>query len=226
MLKIIKNLKQYQKLPQNEKIYVYLDEKAVQNTPKNYNNEKLVNLNEITNIFQYDKNILNYKFRETAAKKLIQVAEKLKKQGITIEIFELYRSLKKQTKEFNEIKKQIQEENPTLTQEEIWEKTTQFIADPSLTPPHCTGGAVDLRLLDKNGNPLDFGVEINSVSKKSYLNTKNISKTAQKNRNLLISTMLEAEFAPLATEWWHYSYGDLYWSAFYNQPALYNVINL
>ncbi len=52
------------------------------------------------------------------------------------------------------------------------------------------------------------------------------SKEIQSNRELLLSGMLFAGFAPLATEWWHFSYGDRLWGMYYDRPAIFNVCDL
>ena len=39
------------------------------------------------------------------------------------------------------------------------------------------------------------------------------------NRGLLQDAMVAAGFAPFYGEWWHFSYGDREWAAFYYRPA-------
>jgi zinc D-Ala-D-Ala dipeptidase len=39
------------------------------------------------------------------------------------------------------------------------------------------------------------------------------------NRALLHDAMVAAGFAPFYGEWWHFSYGDREWAAFYERPA-------
>jgi zinc D-Ala-D-Ala dipeptidase len=89
--------------------------------------------------------------------------------------------------------------------------------------PHTTGGAVDLTLMDKNGEPIEMGTEVNASPLKSdyatYTAAKNISKWAKKNRALLSEVMIEAGFVNYPTEWWHWSYGDKYWALQSGAPA-------
>nr|WP_272876316.1 M15 family metallopeptidase [Allochromatium tepidum] len=48
---------------------------------------------------------------------------------------------------------------------------------------------------------------------------------AQAHRRLLLLAMLQAGFAPMPSEWWHYSYGDCYWAAYAQQPqAIYGQV--
>lgn len=175
-------------------------------------------------LLKFSGEIHNKLLRKTGAEKLLEAAKLANDQGLDLEIHSLFRSLERQKTEFDLIRADFEKDHPNASELEIWEMTTQFIADPSLAPPHCTGSAVDLRLLDKKGELLDMGVPINTVDEKSYLMSDQISFEAKENRNILLNILLKAGFAPLATEWWHYSYGDCYWAAFYNQKALHDVI--
>ena len=54
-----------------------------------------------------------------------------------------------------------------------------------------------------------------------------ISTEELENRLLLHDLMLEEGFAPCYKKWWHFSYGDLEWAAFYNlSESLYSPIFL
>lgn len=98
-----------------------------------------------------------------------------------------------------------------------------FVADPDdtvLVAPHTLGAAVDLTLaVDENPLPLgsDFD-QFDETAASLYLENK-AELTAQEEldrdlRRLLGNVMLQAGFAPLQSEWWHWSYGDQRWAAF------------
>ena len=90
---------------------------------------------------------------------------------------------------------------------------------------HPTGGAVDIRIIDANGKPLDMGTDIHDFVKNSYVHTPFISKEAWHNRQLLRLCMLTAGFAPYDGEWWHFSYGDREWARYYGKlDAIYDQI--
>lgn len=119
---------------------------------------------------------------------------------------------------------------PEKTEQELYKMNLEFVADPqNFIPPHSTGAAVDLYLFDNDKNaPLDMGCPINYPDDLSWTwNMQNLTSEQQKNRIFLTELMIANGFANLASEWWHYSYGDQYWALFYDQEeALFNAIEL
>lgn len=99
----------------------------------------------------------------------------------------------------------------------------KYVADPDdeeLVAPHTMGAAVDLTL-SVAGKPLPLGSDFDQFDETSaamHLERKpNLSKPEKLDRDLrrlLGKVMLEAGFAPLSSEWWHWSYGDQRWAAF------------
>lgn len=99
----------------------------------------------------------------------------------------------------------------------------KYVADPDdeeLVAPHTMGAAVDLTL-SVAGKPLPLGSDFDQFDETSaamHLERKpNLSKREKLDRDLrrlLGKVMLEAGFAPLSSEWWHWSYGDQRWAAF------------
>lgn len=91
---------------------------------------------------------------------------------------------------------------------------------------HPTGGAVDVQLVTRDKKiPVDMGTERHNFSEDSYTFSPFINPVAKTNRSLLRAAMLKAGFAPFDGEWWHFSYGDREWAAWYKQPeSLYSPI--
>ena len=80
-------------------------------------------------------------------------------------------------------------------------------------PPHSTGAALDLTIVDANGITLDMGTKIDELSEKSASDYfKNSNTVYEKNRELLVGLMCGVGFTQLPTEWWHFSYGDQIWA--------------
>ena len=101
-----------------------------------------------------------------------------------------------------------------------------FVSDPDIElPPHVCGAAVDVELVDAaTGQPLDFGSPINATSEKSFLHYPELTDLQRHNRQTLLVAMLTAGFASLASEWWHFSYGDQVWAWFYGESeSLYSL---
>ncbi len=98
-----------------------------------------------------------------------------------------------------------------------------MIAVPEIAG-HPTGGAVDIQIV-KDDMPLDMGTKIWEFTKDPYTFSPFIEQDARDNRLLLRSIMMDVGFAPFDGEWWHFSYGDKEWAAYYKKPsAVYNQI--
>jgi zinc D-Ala-D-Ala dipeptidase len=95
----------------------------------------------------------------------------------------------------------------------------QFWAVPNLNPltppPHSTGAAIDLTIIDGTGQPIDMGGEIDELSVRSYPEHYvglADAEESDKNRQLLNYCMSQAGFERHYHEWWHFSYGDQLWA--------------
>ncbi len=87
--------------------------------------------------------------------------------------------------------------------------------DPRTPPPHSTGAAVDLTLVDHSGEPMPMGSAIDALGSEShpdYFATDPRQPTAHCNRLRLRQAMLAAGFVMHPWEWWHFSYGDQLWA--------------
>jgi zinc D-Ala-D-Ala dipeptidase len=104
---------------------------------------------------------------------------------------------------------------------QIQEQVHQFWAvpspDPALPPPHSTGAAVDLTIVNGAGSPLEMGSPIDECSPRSYPDhfataTQETEQRYHFNRLLLRRVMTQAGFSNHPQEWWHFSYGDQLWA--------------
>ena len=105
--------------------------------------------------------------------------------------------------------------------QQIFEQVYEFWAapnlDPACPPPHSTGAAVDVTLVDGDGTAISMGSPIDEPSPRSYPNHfANSMLSAEQvyhhNRQLLRTIMCEAGFCQHPNEWWHFSYGDQMWA--------------
>lgn len=133
-----------------------------------------------------------------------------------LEIFCGYRPMDIQEENFAHIRKLVLEEDPTLEGDALKEKIHRFSAAPEVAG-HPTGGAVDVQISTPHG-ALDMGTPIHSYSKDTYTFSPFIHREAWHNRQILRACMVKAGFAPFDGEWWHFSYGDREWAAYYNKP--------
>lgn len=84
-------------------------------------------------------------------------------------------------------------------------------------PPHSTGAAVDLTIINEEGELLDMGSVIDAMGEVSLPNYFVGSSEKQEmsfhaNRELLNGAMSRARFRRLPHEWWHFSFGDQVWA--------------
>lgn len=95
----------------------------------------------------------------------------------------------------------------------------KFVADPTgtgpQTPPHLTGGAVDVVLLF-NGQVVDLGAAYDETSAKArtdYYDFKRDERSRQisANRKILTTAMRSAGLANYPDEYWHWEYGTVFW---------------
>lgn len=112
----------------------------------------------------------------------------------------------------------------TLTpaqRQELYTQVYEFWAfpdpDPTRPPPHSTGGAIDVTLLDAMGQVVDMGGAIDEISPRSYPSyyDEGKSPTEQQfraHRELLKQVMSQAGFQQHPNEWWHFCYGDQLWA--------------
>ncbi|AFZ33804.1 peptidase M15D vanX D-ala-D-ala dipeptidase [Stanieria cyanosphaera PCC 7437] len=110
--------------------------------------------------------------------------------------------------------------------QKIWDQVYQLWAAPSLDPltppPHSTGAAIDLTLIDDRGITLDLGGQIDEISPRShpdyYAKSQDIKEQQfHRRRQLLERVMLNAGFSRHPREWWHFSLGDQMWAWLHNQ---------
>ena len=201
------------------------------------NNEKLIELNNSHNniICKYKKfdmiPITGEKIlvRESLLKKLQKAATNLAKINpkLNLKIVSGYRHPSIQKKYYKKREKIIKTKHPNLSKKEIIKEICKFIA-PLDTAGHPTGGAIDITIT-KNGKELDMGTKLADISIPEKIETysKTITEKQKENRKLLHDILIEQEFAPFYGEWWHFSYGDKEWAAFYNKKnALYSSITL
>ncbi|MEH2164668.1 MAG: M15 family metallopeptidase [Nostoc sp.] len=110
--------------------------------------------------------------------------------------------------------------------QEIWEAVYGIWAVPSLDektpPPHSTGAAVDVTLVDDCGQIVNMGSPIDEMSERSHPDyyANNDHPEAQQyhaHRQLLQDVMLKVGFQRNPREWWHFSVGDQMWAWLNNQ---------
>lgn len=217
-----------------------IKETTINNIPIYENNEPLINLKDQQEILfgpppDTPLTINDYtKMRKSVYEKLCIAQNKLPSSW-RFKVYEGLRSLDVQEILFNEKLSRLRVQKPQDSEEKLFKKASILISPiksykgTPIIPPHSTGGAVDLELIDTNGNLINLGMEIKDWYKVDpnicKTHSKNISGEEFKNRMVLLEIMLDTGFVNYPNEWWHFSYGDRLWAALTNEKeAFYGAI--
>lgn len=176
-----------------------------------------------------------YYLRESVLARLITAQSNLQKQynNWKIFIFDAYRPVEVQQFMVNYTFNQLLKERG-LTKAELSPEQHQLILtdvyqfwaapslDPATPPPHSTGAALDITLVDEAGKIVDMGSPIDEISPRSYPNyfekSSNINEQQyHQNRLILAEVMVSVGFQQHPNEWWHFSWGDQLWAWLTNQ---------
>ncbi|MDX1266622.1 MAG: M15 family metallopeptidase [Oceanisphaera sp.] len=153
----------------------------------------------------------------------LQKAARLLPAGIDLVVLDGWRPFTVQQYLFDTLSTAMRLHHAGESAAELLTRIRHFVAPPSSTPeapsPHLTGGSVDVTLCDGEGNWLDMGTEFDDISPWSYSAAfEAIGKPSPReadvieNRRLLHSVMTHAGFTNLASEWWHFDYGNQSWA--------------
>ncbi len=134
----------------------------------------------------YDSNIamVQYDLIPMIAKAI----ELFAKDGYTMVICDAYRPTSVQQRWFD------------VVQVHMW------VADPSIGMGgvHDRGTALDITLIDKNGEELEFPTPMHTFTYESSRNSTTMTATARQNMNYMLSVMTQCGFTYIQSEWWHF----------------------
>ncbi len=128
--------------------------------------------------------------RYKTVKMLIKANEEFLTLGYRIKLFDCYR--------------------PLSIQKKMWQIVSdpQYVANPAKGSIHNRGCAVDLTLIDRNGNELDMGTPFDFFGEAASHNYTQLAEDVLQNRKLLREVMLKHQFKSFDSEWWHYNLVD------------------
>lgn len=171
--------------------------------------------------------------REGAARRLAGVNEKLARAELGLFVFDAWRPQAVQVYFHDKwLPNELRCRNPKLEGDALLAEVEAYWAAPSAggdaPSPHSTGGALDLTIRWRGGDPLWMGSLFDDAS--SIANTAHFESTdqndfsfsaeeARANRRLLYWLMRDAGFASNPGEWWHFSFGDQMWAQLTGAPA-------
>ncbi len=126
--------------------------------------------------------------RPPAAAALVRAQARFQKQGLRLKMLDCFR--------------------PRPIQQKLWDKfqDPSYVTPPSKGSMHNRGLAVDLTLVDAQGQQLDMGTPFDFFGPKAHHTYKDLPEEVLANRQLLKSTLEAEGFRGIRTEWWHYSF--------------------
>jgi D-alanyl-D-alanine dipeptidase len=131
--------------------------------------------------------------QKPAAKAIVRVHKKLKKQGLGLVIYDGYR--------------------PWTITKLFWDTVApeqrKFVADPAKGSKHNRGCAVDLGIFDlKTGLAVPMPSGYDEFSDRASPNYAGGTEEERRNRDLLRSLMEDEGYTVNSDEWWHFDYKD------------------
>lgn len=132
--------------------------------------------------------------RRGCLEKLLRVQETFEKMGLSLKVFDGYR--------------------PLHVQKIFWDLVPdkRYIADPAIGSKHNRGAAVDLTLVNADGDELAMPTPFDDLTERAHRDYMELSTDVMANRQLLEEVMLSNGFEPLPTEWWHFN--DNQWETY------------
>ncbi len=157
-----------------------------------------------------------FKVRSDVARRLVVADSVLGSASLVV--VEGHRATAVQERFWNHWYAEVELAHPGWSTEEIGAETARFVAPPGGHPPHSTGGAVDVIVVDASGVEIDMGSALNDPGPKMAMAAV-VGQEARSWRDCLNKAMSIGGFVNYPHEWWHFSYGDQYWAWRTHAPA-------
>jgi zinc D-Ala-D-Ala dipeptidase len=155
--------------------------------------------------------------RREPAEALCRARDRLP-SGLNFKVFDGWRPWEIQQVCARDAEERLRQEHPDWSDEQVAARV-RVMAPPSRIVPrlasHRYGGAVDVTIIDGDGNELDMGVRVGHVSttESDLLHYELLEsepgsreRLARDNRRLLIRSLGPEGFAPYLAEFWHWDY--------------------
>jgi len=142
---------------------------------------------------------------------MVNAAQNALPNGYRLQVSTALRTLGMQRSNWDSYYQQMRSENPDWPTSALRRATNKFHApyDQKAPPGHCTGGAVDVLLLDSAGELLDLTSPL-TFWRGLHLERQDLPE-AKSNRMILSRRCFRSDFE-LRDEYWHYSWGDSAWA--------------
>ncbi len=141
--------------------------------------------------------------RPEVAQAVVRAHRSLQQKGLGLKLYDCYR--------------------PLPVQWELWNTVSipGYVADPRKGSMHNRGSAVDLTIVDAQGQELPMGTAFDFFGPEAHYAYAQLPDSVRQNRILLRETMAAQGFRPIRTEWWHFSFSrknyalsDMLWKCY------------
>ncbi|HEY3411587.1 MAG TPA: M15 family metallopeptidase [Armatimonadota bacterium] len=198
----------------------------LKNLPIHDNGEPLVDFRTCGAVFAPRHSVFPFPrlplLRWGVVARLVEVVKALP-VGWTLHINEGFRPIEVQRLQFEAGRRRFESMFPDMDPAERAALLEDFTAPPDVPevpPPHSTGGALDIRLLDANGEEVDL---VSPFARDDTLHVAAwdapVSPEARANREILGAAMAAGGITNYPAEYWHWSYGDQGWAHRGGHPA-------
>lgn len=156
-----------------------------------------------------------------AALALKKVQEDLKKDSLSLKVFDSYRP----QQAVNHFSKWARNVNDTVMKQQYYPNVDKrnlfrdgYIASKSR---HSSGSTIDLTIVDlKTGKELDMGTPYDYFGEASWYLHEDLTQTQKANRALLHNIMSKHGFRHYPKEWWHFTLrGEPYKNQYFDFPV-------
>jgi D-alanyl-D-alanine dipeptidase len=165
--------------------------------------------------------------RESVARRLCAAAKALPK-AYRLGVLEGWRPHHIQRRMYLQTWNRLKAAHPDWSDVQLKRVVNRYTAplNDRVPPPHSTGGAVDVFLLDKDHKEVDMRSPYDATDRRCFhTDVPGLEQAAQKHRRILIAAMTEGGMTNYPSEYWHWSYGDQGWAyRTGKKKAIYGVI--
>ncbi len=183
------------------------------------NGEPLVDIFEVCPDLRWAEQSPRFDFPRSGLARLsvahmLQQAQDALPHGWHLQIIGAFRPFAIQKLMYDRARAELKEKHPDWDEELLTEYINVFSAPPiwDTPPPHTTGGAVDLSILDENGERLDM-VSPHALGWDSApMFVEGLSEIAIRNRALLRDVLEATGLTYFPGEWWHWTWGEPGWA--------------
>jgi len=165
--------------------------------------------------------------RETVARMVHEASLRISNE-FRLGLVEGWRPIERQQRIYDWLWDCAQEAFPDRNHSALRRTVCRWVAptDQKAPPGHCTGAAVDVWLIDAEGNEVDVWSPYPRL-RAARTHTLGIAEPHASYRTMLYDAMVSVGFSNCRDEWWHYSYGDAGWAVRIGAPeCFYGRVNL